>query len=130
MVFKPKLLAMSKVSLKHARIFDSGLGHIWTTFLQVLARSAVYHWVMMSIEVEIAELRQWLGLDARVHVCGMNLRAARHLLHTAAIESDLGGCGVFIVTVPAPAIASANRPDLRPLEGAVAEAVGRHLSVE
>ena len=54
------------------------------------------------------------------------LRAAQHLSYSCD-ESDLSGCGVFIVTVPTP-IDNANRPDLRPLEGA-SEVVGRHLSV-
>jgi len=65
-------------------------------------------------EQRIAELRQ--GIDTTREVSSEELVSAEHLRFTSLIE-DLRECNVFIIAVPTP-IDDANRPDLRPLDGA------------
>jgi UDP-N-acetyl-D-galactosamine dehydrogenase len=112
-----------KISLKHAKIAVIGLGYVGLPLAVEFGkkRSVVGYDVKRD---RVVELRK--GLD-RTRECTFDeLRAARHLSYSCD-ESDLSGCGVYIVTVPTP-IDNANRPDLRPLVGA-SEAVGRQLGV-
>jgi UDP-N-acetyl-D-galactosamine dehydrogenase len=62
----------------------------------------------------IDELRA--GRDSSLEVDPEELRSVRGLTYTAEVE-DLGGCNVFIVTVPTP-IDQHKAPNLRPLESA------------
>ena len=71
-------------------------------------------------EARIAELRS--GKDSTLEITSEDLAAARQLEYSSD-PNKLGGCGIFIVTVPTP-IDSANRPDLVPLIKA-SETVGK-----
>ena len=114
---------MVKISLKHAKIAVIGLGYVGLPLAVEFGkkRSVIGYDVSRD---RVAELRK--GLDRTRECTCDELTAARNLSYSCD-ESDLSGCGVFIVTVPTP-IDNANRPDLRPLEGA-SEVVGRHLNV-
>jgi len=114
---------VSKISLKHEKIAVIGLGYVGLPLAVEFGkkRSVIGYDVNRD---RVAELRK--GLDRTRECTRDELTAARHLSYSCD-ESDLSDCGVFIVTVPTP-IDNANRPDLRPLEGA-SEVVGRHLSV-
>lgn len=122
-MIEAKLSVVSEISLKHAKIAVIGLGYVGLPLAVQFGkgRSVVGYDVSRD---RIAELRK--GFD-RTHECSRDeLTTARQLSYTCD-EGDLSDCGVFIVTVPTPTD-SANRPDLRSLEGA-SKVVGRHLSV-
>jgi UDP-N-acetyl-D-galactosamine dehydrogenase len=70
----------------------------------------------------IAELRE--GRDHTLETTAAELESARHLTFSAD-PAELGGCNVFIVTVPTPIDAS-RQPDLGPLEAA-SRTVGRAI---
>ena len=115
--------AVSTISLKNKKIAIVGLGYVG-----------------LPLAVEFGKKRSVVGYDLKrdriAQLCNNldktrectpdDLKAARHLSFSCD-ESDLSGCGVFIVTVPTP-IDAANRPDLKPLESA-SELVGRHLNL-
>jgi UDP-N-acetyl-D-galactosamine dehydrogenase len=73
--------------------------------------------------VRISELRA--GKDSTLEVTPEDLSSATKLRFSSDL-SDLGGCGIFIVTVPTP-IDQANRPDLAPLIKA-SETVGKVMT--
>ena len=77
-----------------------------------LERSSVIGYDVKQDRVD--ELRK--GLDKTLECKPDDLNAARYLTYSCD-ESELSGCGVFIITVPTP-IDTANRPDLSPLESA------------
>lgn len=114
---------MSEINIKHAKIAVIGLGYVGLPLAVEFGkwRKVIGYDVKQN---RVAELRR--GLDSTRECSREELRVAKHLSYSCD-ESDLSDCGVFVVTVPTP-IDNANRPDLRPLEGA-SEAVGRHLSV-
>ena len=114
---------MSKISLKNVKIAVIGLGYVGLPLAVEFGkrRSVIGYDVNQD---RVAELRK--GSDRTRECTSCDLKAARYLSYSCD-ESDLSGCGVFIVTVPTP-IDDANRPDLKPLKGA-SEVVGRHLNV-
>jgi UDP-N-acetyl-D-glucosamine/UDP-N-acetyl-D-galactosamine dehydrogenase len=114
---------VSEISFKNAKIAVIGLGYVGLPLAVEFGKKRR----VIGYDVNhgrVAELRK--GSDKTCECSSEDLRAARFLSYSCD-ESDLRGCGVFIVTVPTP-IDDANRPDLKPLEGA-SEVVGRHLNV-
>ena len=117
------MFVVSENSLKNAKIAVIGLGYVGLPLAVEFGkkRSVIGYDVKQN---RVAELRK--GLDRTRECTPDDLKVARYLSYSCD-ESDLGGCGVFIITVPTP-IDNANRPNLKPLEGA-SELVGRHLNV-
>lgn len=64
------------------------------------------------------------GIDSTLEVSQADLNDAKNIRFTSD-ESDLKGCGIFIITVPTP-IDSVHRPELTPLKKA-SEIVGRQI---
>ena len=113
---------MCKVSLKNVKIAVMGLGYVGLPLAVEFGkkRSVIGYDVKQD---RVDELRK--GLDKTLECKPDDLNAARYLTYSCD-ESELSGCGVFIITVPTP-IDTANWPDLSPLESA-SEMVGRHLT--
>ncbi len=110
------------MSLKNVKIAVMGLGYVGLPLAVEFGkkRSVIGYDVKQD---RVDELRK--GLDKTLECKPDDLNAARYLTYSCD-ESELSGCGVFIITVPTP-IDTANRPDLSPLESA-SEMVGRHLT--
>ena len=114
---------MCEVSLKNANIAVIGLGYVGLPLAVEFGkkRSVIGYDVNHG---RVAELRK--GYD-RTRECTTDEMNAARFLSYSCDESDLSSCDVLIITVPTP-IDDANRPDLKPLEGA-SEVVGKSLNV-
>ena len=116
------LQAMTKISLKNAKIAIIGLGYVGLPLAVEFGKNRA----VLGYDVNqsrIFELQE--GRDKTSECTSDELKDALHLSYSFN-ENDLNCCSVFIVTVPTP-IDNANRPYLKPLEAA-AETVGRHLN--
>ncbi|HET7757303.1 MAG TPA: Vi polysaccharide biosynthesis UDP-N-acetylglucosamine C-6 dehydrogenase TviB [Steroidobacteraceae bacterium] len=109
------------LNLRRCRIGVVGLGYVGLP----LAVEFGKRFETLGFDVNpkrVAQLRA--GRDSTLEVTGAELKSARQLRFTTALE-DLKRCRVFIVTVPTP-IDGYKRPDLAPLERA-SESVGKVL---
>ena len=115
------LLGNSVKSLSEAKLAVIGLGYVG---LPLAVEFGKQRWALgFDINTtRISELQS--GHDNTLEVESEELRGAKHLYFTSD-QAELGGCSVFIVTVPTP-IDKANRPDLTPLIKA-SEMVGKAL---
>ena len=99
--------------MKINRVAVIGLGYVGLPLAVEIGKQ--YHTVGFDINtLRIDELR--LGRDKTLEVAESELKEAKHLVFTSAVE-DLEGCDLFIVTVPTP-IDDYKIPDLSPLRAA------------
>ena len=109
------------LKLDEVRIAIVGLGYVGLP----LAVEFGKHFPTVGFDIKaerIAELRA--GRDSTLEVNAAELAEAKHLSFTDR-EADIGGCNVYIATVPTP-IDRYKRPDLTPIESA-SRTIGRVL---